>query len=132
MTASSMERPEGVVMRFIERVLNGRDPQALVDLTSDEALKHRVGGLRDAFPDLDVKALEVVSHGEYVTVHLSGRGTHRGVFQGVPPTGRPWLTTCTALCRVENGRITESWITCDLLALMEQIGAVKRLDTASA
>ena len=58
--------------------------------------------------------------------------THEGLFQGCPPTGRRWTTTCTAIYRVDRGRIADSWINWDLPALMEQLACIQRADTVSA
>jgi predicted ester cyclase len=69
---------------------------------------------------------------ELVAAHLTGRGTHQGLFQGVPATGRGWQADCIAVYRVHDGRITEGWVQWDLLALMEQLGAIVRAPTVSA
>ena len=46
--------------------------------------------------------------------------------------GNAWDAPCTAVYRVESGRIAEAWVNWDLLALMEQVGAVERVQTVSA
>jgi len=79
---------------------------------------------------VDTKHLLV--DGDLVAVHLVGRGTHEGMFQGCPPTRRGWRATCTAIYRVDHGRIVDFCVNWDLLALMEQLGCVHRVDTVSA
>lgn len=88
--------------------------------------------MRAGFPDLTVTMQIVIADGPYVAAHLTGRGTHRGIFQGVPPTGRPWAASCTALYRVEDGQITEAWVNWDVMTILEQLGAVERTGVASA
>jgi predicted ester cyclase len=84
-----------------------------------------------AFPDLEVETNLIVSDGDLVAVNLTGRGTHERTFQGVPPTGRQWAATCSAFYRVTDGRIADSWVNWDLLAILEQVGGVRRAETAS-
>ena len=49
-------------------------------------------------------------------------GTHRGVFQGVPATGREFRFDGIEFNRVVNGRIVQHWAMFDNLALLQQIG----------
>src|SRR5215207_5360117 len=120
-----------VVERYVEEVLNGHDLGALDELVADETLRQRVRLFLQAFPDLEVEPKLVVSEGNLVAVNLIGRGTHQGTFQGVPPTGRRWAATCSAFYRVADGRIVDSWLNWDLLGILEQVGGVRRADTAS-
>jgi predicted ester cyclase len=123
---------EDVVRRYLDAVLDGGDPRALEDVVSDEGLRSRVAVFRAAFPDLSITTDLLVVDGDLVAVHLIGRATHQGTFQGIPPTGRSWTAACTAIYRVEEGRINDFWINWDLLAILEQIGGVTRVANASA
>ena len=120
-----------VVERYVEEVLNGHDLAALDELVADATLRQRVRLFLEAFPDLEVEPKLVVSEGNLVAVNLIGRGTHRGTFQGVPPTGRRWAATCSAFYRLEDGRIDDAWINWDVLGILEQVGGVRRAETAS-
>jgi predicted ester cyclase len=111
-----------VIERYLEEVLNGHDLGALDRLVADETLKQRVRLFLQAFPDLEVEPKLVVSQGELIGVNLVGRGTHKGPFQGVPPTGRRWAATCSAFYQVEDGRIADAWINWDLLGILDQLG----------
>jgi predicted ester cyclase len=113
--------------QVVERYLEGAE-----ELLADETLRQRNQAFRSAFPDAEVTVKRVVAEGDLVAVHLTGRGTHLGTFQGCPPTGRAWSATCTAIYRVEARRIAEAWINWDWLAVMEQLGCVQRVETVSA
>jgi predicted ester cyclase len=120
-----------VVERYLEEVLNGHDLGTLDELVADETLKQRVRLFLEAFPDLEVVTSLLVTEGDLVGVNLTGRGTHEGTFQGVPPTGRRWAATCSAFFRVSDGRIADYWINWDELGILEQLGGVRRAETAS-
>ena len=121
-----------VVEAYIAEVLNRGDVNAADRLVADESLRQRVAAFRAAFPDLRVASTTLLAEGELVAGHFTGRGTHRGVFEGCPPTGRPWTASCTAIYRVHEAQIVDFHVTWDLLALMEQLGCVRRVATVSA
>jgi predicted ester cyclase len=123
---------KALVERYLAEVLGGSpaaDPEVLV---ADDELLRRTETMRDAFPDLVVEVCALLAEDDLVAAHFSVRGTHLGLFRGVPPTGRRWEGLCTAVYRVERARIVESWTTWDTLSLMEQLGAVQRTSTVSA
>lgn len=128
----SATTPADVVRRYLTRALGSGEPSALEELVSSDDLRRRLASFRRAFPDLAVSVRLLIAEGDLVGVHLTGGGTHRGFFQGIPPTGRAWTAGCSALYRVENGRIADAWVNWDLLAILEQIGGVTRAPTASA
>jgi predicted ester cyclase len=111
-----------VVERYVKEVLNRHDLGALDELVADETLKQRVRLFLEAFPDLAVEPNLVVADGELVAVNLIGHGTHQGIFQGVPPTGRRWAATCSAFYRVEGGQIADAWVNWDVLGILDQLG----------
>jgi predicted ester cyclase len=121
-----------VVERFLTDVLNGADPEASSRLIANELLRQRVASLRSAFPDLHTTTHHILAESNLAAVHLTGRGTHEGFFQGCPPTGREWSATCTAIYRIEDGRIADFRINWDWLAVMEQLGAVQRAAASSS
>jgi predicted ester cyclase len=124
--------PKHVVHRYVSEILNGERVGSVDALIADEALRQRATALRAAFPDLLVTPLRIVAEGSLVALHATGRATHRGIFQGCPPTGREWSASHTAIYRIDNGRIAETWGTWDLLSILEQLGGVERTPTVSA
>jgi predicted ester cyclase len=123
---------KSVVEAYVAEVLNRGDMDAAARLVADETLRHRVAAFRAAFPDLRVATKALLAEGDLVAGHFIGGGTHRGVFEGCPPTGRPWTASCTAIYRVHAAQIVDFHVTWDLLALMEQLGCIRRVATVSA
>lgn len=124
--------PKRVVEKYLADVLGGSDIESVDELVSSNELRQRSLGLRRAFPDLQVEPVVLLAEGSLVASHVSARGTHHGLFHGVPPTGRIWEARFTAVYSIERGRIAEGWVTWDYLALMEQLGAIERVSTVSA
>lgn len=124
--------PVAVVERYLQEVLSGGRPESASALIASDALQKRTAALRSAFPDLRVTVVKLIATADTVAVQLAGSGTQTGPFQGIPPTGRTFSASCTALYEVRGGRITGSWVTWDLLGILEQLGAVRRTAVASA
>ncbi len=45
-----------------------------------------------------------------VAARVAFRGTHRGEFQGVPPTGKEVAFSCIEVNRVVGGKVEEHWV----------------------
>jgi predicted ester cyclase len=56
----------------------------------------------------------VIGEGDRVVIRVTGRGTHDGAFQGIPPSGR----------RVTATGIAKAWAAYDAVGLLQQIGAI--------
>ena len=70
-----------------------------------DALRAYLSVWRDAVPDLRIDLMEVVMADEgAVTVRATLRGTHRGEFMGLAPTGAPFAITTTDTFRIAGGR----------------------------
>lgn len=126
------EDPRIVVKRYLHEVVSGFGPARPEELVGSEALRQKVAAFRMAFPDLVVTTRVLLAEGALVAVHLTGRGTHRGMFLGIPASGRSWAASCSALYRVEEGRISDVWVNWDTLGILEQLGGVRRAASASA
>ncbi len=88
------------------------------------ALKEFVAACRAAFPDLLFTVEDRRVEGDRIAVRWTARGTQRGEFMGVPPTGRQVTISGIAIHRVAAGRIAESWDYIDNLGLLQQLGAI--------
>src|SRR5689334_10881275 len=89
-----------------------------------EGLKTAVRGLRVAFPDLSVTEGDIIAAGDKVVLRDTIRGTHRGPFAGIAPTGRSITMSRISIFRVVDGRITENWNMVDMLGALRQMGAI--------
>jgi steroid delta-isomerase-like uncharacterized protein len=76
------------------------------------------------FPDLRLITDETVEEGERIAVRFTVRGTHEGVFQGIPPTGRPVDVQGISILHFSEGRIVERWNLLDQLGLLQQLGVL--------
>ena len=133
----SVEANKALVRRFVEQVLGRGDFAALAELAAPDCVDHAaaapgrpglaaIAGVvvvwRAAFPDLAVEVEDLLADGERVAVRSTVRGTHRGDFFGLAPTGRPLAVTALAHYRLAGGRIVERWAVVDTLEVLRQLG----------
>ena len=106
---------------YIDHVARGPEPQRV---SGPEGIKLAVTLFRTAFPDLTYSVEEEMAERDLVMTRFSARGTNLGPFLGHKPTGRVVTYTGFDLNRIERGRIVESWVNYDALALLQQLGLV--------
>ena len=82
-----------------------------------------IGMMRGGFPDIQWTLEEMIAEGDKVAARFTMRGTHRGTFFGVPPTGKPIVVQAMNFYRLSRGQLVEERGQPDLLALLQQIGA---------
>jgi predicted ester cyclase len=80
--------------------------------------------LRGAFPDLHLTVEDVVAEGEKVVVRTTARGTMKGDFLGMKPTGKTATWTEIHIGRYAGGKVAEHWATIDQLGMLQQLGLV--------
>ena len=83
-----------------------------------------------AFPDWHEEILLMVAEGDTVAYITRGTGTHTGPLGDLPPTGREVDVTNYIFQRIENGRVAETWIGWDNLAMLNQLGILPPPDQA--
>ncbi len=134
------EGNKAVVRRFVEEVQSDHRMDVVDELFSPEFLDHAVplgmapqrgsghfkqfyAGMLAAFPDVRFTIVDQVAEGDKVATIKTARGTHRGEFMGVRPTGREIELPVIDVFRVAEGKLVEHWGAWDNLRLLQQIGA---------
>jgi steroid delta-isomerase-like uncharacterized protein len=110
---------------IIDEVMAPNYARHMTSTTLDrEGQKQRILGFRRGFPDVHITVVELVAEGELVTFRMAMTGTHQGAFMGTPPTGKQVKTIAIDMARFEHGKVVEQWGVTDMLAILQQIGAV--------
>jgi steroid delta-isomerase-like uncharacterized protein len=105
-TTGEFDRAEEIVDgEAPDNELRPDDPPAkLID-----TFKETFSEAREAFPDLTISIEDVMAEGDRVTARVTMRGTHRGEFQGIAPTGKRVEVRAIDMFRIEDGKIMEHW-----------------------
>jgi predicted ester cyclase len=135
----SEEDNKAVVRRWIETFNNPYTPQTEVDVLAPGYIAHAPAlpgpldleawsqftvSFVEAFPDLRLTVEDIFSGGDMVAARVAFRGTHRGEFQGIPPTGKE--VAFSSIDRMVDGKVQEHWFELDQLGLMGQLGAIPK------
>lgn len=137
--SADTETSRALIARWFEEVLRDHRLAALAEVASPNILVHPTAmpceagyyantgveqwlqGQWAAFPDLTVVDDFSVARGDIVAVRWHARGTSRGQFLGLPPTGRSLEYAGLSMYRIEVGRIAEIWETRNTLGIMHQL-----------
>lgn len=138
---SRTEMNKRVMARFLD-FINTADEAMASELVSSEAVFHVPGRpepvrgpagyleiiamMRGGFPDIQWTLEELIVEGDKVAARFTMRGTHKGVFFGIPPTGRKISVQAMNIYHLSQGKIVEEHGQPDLLSLMQQIGGDRK------
>ena len=89
-----------------------------------EGLKQTLKALKVAFPDLRYTIEDSIESGDKIVHRLTGTGTMKADYMGMPATGKRATWTEIHIGRVANGRVAEHWGLVDQLGLLVQLGIV--------
>jgi predicted ester cyclase len=134
------ERNKTLVRRFYEEVVNTGNTDLLDSLLAPDycevldGTRHAVGiegakahivGVRQTYPDLHITIDQQIAEGEWGVSCITARGTHKGTWLGMKPTGKHVVFTGVNVDRVIAGRIVEHGGAANLLGPLLAIGAIK-------
>lgn len=133
----SLEDNKEVVRRYVQAILVDRDfstfsqwtaPGFYIDrsavpeaIEGEAGLSTQMDMLYTAFPDLQLKVVDMVAEGDKVVVRFEAPGTQTGEFSGIPPTGKKATWKGLVMYHVVDGKITEAWANWDDWGLIQQL-----------
>jgi steroid delta-isomerase-like uncharacterized protein len=135
-TSTQAEAHKALVRRFVDEFWSRGNLAAADELMSRDAVIHEpVAGtpedlkgvattIRAAFPDWHSTVEEMLVEGDRVAERWTGRGTHRGEFQGIAPTGKQVVVPGVVFYRIADGKITEFRGQFNMMSLMQQLGVI--------
>src|SRR5262245_23092064 len=136
----STEENKRLVRRYIEEIVNTGNVDDVAEFISSdyrdshdksgqssglEGAKQHILGVRQTYPDLKVTVEQQIAEGDWVVSRITARGTHRGTWLGMKPTGKAIEITGVNIDRVVDGRIIEHGGAANLLETLLEIGAIQ-------
>ena len=130
------QKVKEVVERFDEEIYRKGNIDAADELVSEdfrhhapfptpqgrEGFKQFLAQFRQAFPDVTSTTEDVIVDGDKAAIRYTARGTHRGDFMDIPPTGREIAVQGISVYRVADGKVTDEWAQPDIVGMMQQMG----------
>ncbi|MDO6810922.1 ester cyclase [Zobellia galactanivorans] len=87
-------------------------PQAFKDFYSNIMLY--------VVPDAHYKIDDLIAEEDKVVVRWRMFGTHKGIYNGIPPTGKAIILKGIAIYRLKDNKIMERWVITDLYTLLQE------------
>lgn len=128
--------------RFNGEVISQGKVEVIEEIVADDYVEHQefpglppgkaglyefVKTFRDAFPDINVETLAVVTEGDELWAYAQMTGTHKGEFAGIPATGKKVSVAMFDRVRIRDGKAIEHWGVSDDLGMMTQLGVVPEM-----
>ena len=118
------EQNKAIARRFYDEVVGQGKIELIDELVDPNVIEHdefpgqapgREGVkevfvmFRTAFPDLQFTVEDMIAEGDKLVTRLTMRGTHRGQFQDLAPTGKQISVTGIDILRFADGKLIEHW-----------------------
>ncbi len=134
------EENKGIIRRAVEEGVNkadldffrrtlaadyARHSQATTGMEEIKGIDAMLEFLRlnfTAFPDWHEEIELMIAEGDLVAYITTGTGTQTGPLGDIPATGKSIEVTNFIVQRIADGRIAETWIGWDNLAVLSQLG----------
>ena len=129
---------KSIVRRLYEEVWNKRKLDVVNELISPshtlhdasvsgpqigpDAYKKKVIRFTKAFPDLHFAIEDIISEEDKLVVCWMISGTHKGEYEGIPPTDKRICVDGITISYIGNEKILDSYVSWDALGLMRQLG----------
>ena len=133
----STEENKARARRFVEEIINKGNMAVAPELVAEDFVERDpfpgqeqgrqglidvIAMMRTAFPDLEWTIEELVAEGDTLASYNVWRGTHQGVFLGIPPTGKRVTVPCMIFDYFVAGKLQESRLLMNTMSLMQQLG----------
>lgn len=96
------------------------------DVTGIDSAKAYYANYLTGFSNITFTIKDVFGQGDKLVKHWNFKGTHTGVFFGIPATGKPVNLDGVTLVRMENGKIAQEQDFFDNLEFSQQLGLIPR------
>ena len=135
----SAEETKAVAQRWMDEVWQKASPSAMNEiLASDftfnyaapsvkpdrEGYKQGVNDVHSGFPDVQFTTEDMVVEGDKAAVYWKGRGTHKGQFWRIAPTGKQVTMAGISIIRITGGKIVEEVGFLNMMGIMQELGAI--------
>jgi len=131
------ESNKRIIQNLYENALNKRDFGKFDVLISKnytnpkgdkgvDGIKKNIMDFIQAFPDAKWTLTEIIAEGDKVFVKQKVEGTHKGIFQNIPPTGQFISNEGMGIYELKDGKIISHQILTNQLGFLQQLGVIPK------
>jgi predicted ester cyclase len=118
------EENKALIRRTIE-ARNANDIEAFAGFFPTdwhEGVRRAFNGVTEAFPDVHITIEELIGEGDKIVSHWSFQGTHLGLYQDIPATGKKVNYTRIDIYTIVDGKVVSVVRETDNLVVLQQLG----------
>jgi predicted ester cyclase len=93
------------------------------DYTIEQSKQH-IAEMMATMPDSNASIDDMIAEGDRIAVRYTLRGTHKGAFRGMAPTGKQIVVNAFEIDKIAGGKFVETWGLTDYLSLFQQLGII--------
>jgi predicted ester cyclase len=97
-------------------------PPELWEINDNSVFKAFVADFLKAVPDCNDEIEFIIADSNMVTYVTTTTGTQTGPMGDLPPSGKKFMLKNIVIQRIEDGKVAETWISWDNVALLTQLG----------
>ena len=120
----SITENKAIIRRLVD-ARNNHDAEAFLAFfpaERQEQVRGAFNGTSEAFSDVHISIEELVGEGDRIVLRWTFTGTHSGVYEGIPATGRQVSYTGIDFYTIVDGRIVGVIREQDNLDVLKQLG----------
>ena len=102
----------------------GESETAPGPIRGPEGVRKNLEMLFQAFPDLRLRAEQILASGDHVVVRLAITATHKGTFAGIAATNKPISFHACNVIELRNGKAISGRLYADNATLFQQLGVL--------
>lgn len=87
-----------------------------------EGVRRGFNSVTQAFPDVHITIEELIGEGDKIVSRWSFQGTHLGLYQDIPATGKTVNYTGIDIYTIEDGKVVSFVRETDNLVVLQQLG----------
>jgi predicted ester cyclase len=119
------ESNKKLIRLYLESVSGLEKTVSLIhQYVEDENLVQHILEMEYAFPKYEVTAEDMIEENDKVVLRATMQARHEGEWMGIPATGVKVAVPMMVIYQISGGKIVHHWMNADMLALMQQIGAI--------
>ncbi len=118
------EENKALVRRFVEarNTHDGEAFAAFFPADRHEHVRRAFNNVTEAFPDVHITIEELIGEGDRIVCRWSFQGTHLGLYQDIPATGKKVNYTGIDIYTIVDGKIVSVVRETDSVVVLRQLG----------
>lgn len=120
--STSVEENKKVMQSYFDALSGRPKTMELLDKYVDSpALRQHILETEASFPSYELIVHQMIAEGDSVAINATMKAVHKGMFAGIPPTGKHVTVGAMVFYRLAGGRIVDFAMQADMFSGLNQL-----------